>query len=190
MATIAPMCSGAPDCRMYERTCGAKNPPAPAPTGLVNGTGSDNAHMAFDSDCFSHAIASTRLWTPANTNEAATLAVEPPTEPAVCTRISRLPTAPRASAMASSGIIEPSKRSGALPMTIASISSMLTPASARAASIASRHIPAIVTSCRLATYLVCPVPRTAARLLCAISCRLPQSSRRSSNHRCSSHPAA
>ena len=35
-----------------------------------------------------------------------------------------------------------------------SISSMLTPASARAASIASRHIPAIVTSCRLATYLV------------------------------------
>ena len=45
---------------MYARTCGAKNPPAPAPTGLVNGTGNDNAHIAFDSDCFSHDTASTR----------------------------------------------------------------------------------------------------------------------------------
>ena len=103
--------------------CGAKYPPAPAPTGLVNGTGIDNAHMAFDSDCFSQAMASTRRYLPDCTRLAATIAVEPPTEPAVCTRISGLPVAPTASAMNSSGIITPSKKSGALPTTTASMSS-------------------------------------------------------------------
>ena len=49
-------------------------------------------------------------------------AVEPPTEPAVCTRNSGLPGAPSASARYSSGIITPSKKSGALPMTTASMS--------------------------------------------------------------------
>ena len=77
------MCSGAPDRRMYERTCGAKYPPAPAPTGMLNGTGTDSAHMAFDSDCFSQETVRTRLWTPDLTRLEATIAVEPPTDPAV-----------------------------------------------------------------------------------------------------------
>jgi hypothetical protein len=42
-----------------------------------------NAHMAFDSDCFSQAIVSTRRYFPDCTRLAATMAVEPPTEPAV-----------------------------------------------------------------------------------------------------------
>ena len=89
----------------------------------MNGIGIDNAHMAFDSDCFSQAIASTRRYLPDCTRLAATTAVDPPTEPAVCTRISGLPVAPMASAMNSSGIMTPSKKSGALPTTTASMSS-------------------------------------------------------------------
>ena len=123
-----------------------------------------NAHMAFDSDCFSQAIVSTRLYLPDCTRLAATIAVDPPTEPAVCTRISGLPVAPTASAMNSSGIMTPSKKSGALPTTTASMSSNVLPESARALSMASRTRPFIETSLRLATYLVCPVPSTAARL--------------------------
>ena len=53
---------------------------------------------------------------------AATRAVEPPTEPAVWTRNMGLPTAPRAGARYSSGIMLPSNMSGALPMTTASMS--------------------------------------------------------------------
>ena len=121
-----------------------------------------NAHMAFDSDCFSHAIASTRRYLPDCTRLAATTAVDPPTEPAVCTRISGLPVAPTASARNSSGIITPSKKSGALPTTTASMSSNVEPESASALSMASRTRPFIETSCRLATYFVCPVPSTAA----------------------------
>ena len=147
---------------MYERTCGAKWPPAPAPTGAANGTGRLSAHIAFDSDCFSHDTASTRRKRPDCTCAVAAIAVEPPTEPAVWTRISGLPAAPRASAIISSGIITPSNRSGALPMMIASISSHPTAASAIAASIASRHSPAIETSSRREVWWVCPVPRTAA----------------------------
>ena len=157
------MFNGAPERRMYDRTCGAKYPPAPAPTGLMKGMGIDNAHMAFDSDCFSQAIASTRRYLPDCTRLAATIAVDPPTEPAVCTRISGLPVAPMASAMNSSGIITPSKKSGALPTTTASMSSKVEPESSSARSIASRTRPFIETSLRLATYLVCPVPSTAAR---------------------------
>ncbi len=145
--------------------CGAKYPPAPAPTGLVKGTGIDNAHMAFDSDCFSQATASTRRYLPDCTRLAATTAVDPPTDPAVCTRISGLPVAPMASAMNNSGIITPSKKSGALPTTTASMSSKVEPLSASALSMASRTRPFIDTSVRLATYLVCPVPSTAARCL-------------------------
>ena len=81
---------------------------------------------------------------------AATIAVEPPTEPAVCTRSSGLPTAPSASARNSSGIMTPSKKSGALPTTTASMSFHSTLASAIARSIASRQSPAIDTSVRLA----------------------------------------
>ncbi len=121
-----------------------------------------NAHMALDSDCFSQAIASTRRYLPDCTRLAATTPVEPPTEPAVCTRISGLPVAPTASAMNNSGIMTPSKKSGALPTTTASISAIVRPESARALSMASRTRPFIDTSWRLATYLVCPVPRTAA----------------------------
>ena len=46
----------------------------------------------------------------------------PPTEPAVCTRNIGLPAAPSASARYSSGFMTPSKRSGALPRTTASMS--------------------------------------------------------------------
>src|ERR1700710_259093 len=84
---------------------------------MMNGTGTDSAHIALDSDCFSNVTPSTLLWTPACTRLAATIAVEPPTEPAVCTRSSGLPTAPSASARNSSGVIPPSKKSGAFPAT-------------------------------------------------------------------------
>ena len=129
----------------------------------MKGIGIDNAHMAFDSDCFSHAIASTRRYLPDWTRLAATTPVDPPTEPAVCTRISGFPVAPMASDMNSSGIMTPSKKSGALPTTTASMSSNVEPESASARSIASRTRPFIETSCRFATYFVCPVPSTAAR---------------------------
>ena len=78
--------------------CGAKYPPAPATTWMLNGGAIDSAHMALDSDCFSNATASTRRWMPACTRLAVTMPVAPPTEPAVCTRSSGLPTAPSASA--------------------------------------------------------------------------------------------
>ena len=113
---------------------------------MLNGTGIDSAHIALLSDCFSHATASTRRCTPEVTRELATTAVEPPTEPAVCTRSSGFPVAPMASAMNSSGIITPSNRSGALPTTTASMSSQVTSASSIARSIASRSIPDIDTS--------------------------------------------
>src|SRR3954449_2179274 len=132
---------------------------------MLNGTGTESAHIALDSDCFSKAIVRTRLCTPACTSEAATMAVEPPTEPAVCTRSSGLPEAPSASARYSSGIITPSKRSGALPTTTASMSSKVRPASSRARSTASRRRPAIDTSARSAWYLVWPTPMTAAGIL-------------------------
>ncbi len=72
---------------------GAKAPPAPseAPFPLPR------ANWALPSDCFSNATASTVRCLPAWTWEAATMAVVPPTEPAVCTRNIGLPTAPRAS---------------------------------------------------------------------------------------------
>src|SRR5262249_52285093 len=114
-------------------------------------------------DCFSHAIVSTRLYLPDCTRLAATIAVDPPTEPAVCTRINGLFVAPVASAMNSSGIITPSKKSGALPTTPASMSSNVEPESSSALSMASRTRPFIDTSWRLATYFVCPVPSTAAK---------------------------
>jgi hypothetical protein len=139
---------GAPDLRMYERTCGAKYPPAPACTGMANGIGIDSAHIAFDSDCFSNVTASTRRCVPDCTRLVATNPVEPPTEPAVWTRSSGLPTAPRASARASSGIITPSNRSGALPSTTASMSAGVSPASSSARSTASRHSPPRETSVR------------------------------------------
>ena len=108
---------------------------------------------------------STFLCTPAWTSEEATIAVEPPTEPAVCTRRSGLPAAPIDSARNSSGIITPSNRSGALPTTIASISSSVILASSSARSIASRSSPAMETSSRLARWWVWPTPITAAGCL-------------------------
>ena len=77
---------------------GAKYPPAPASSGAEKGWGTDSAHMASESDCFSKATVSTRWWMPEVTRWAATSAVEPPTEPAVWTRSIGLPTAPRAGA--------------------------------------------------------------------------------------------
>ncbi len=81
---------------------------------------------------------------------AATRAVEPPTDPAVWTRSMGLPTAPSAGARYSSGIMLPSNMSGALPMTTASMSDHVSWASARADLAASRTMPAIETSSRLA----------------------------------------
>src|ERR1700735_237753 len=74
---------------------------------MLNGGMIDSAHMALDSDCFSNATASTRRCSPACTRLAATIAVAPPTDPAVCTRSSGLPIAPSASARYSSGILTP-----------------------------------------------------------------------------------
>lgn len=54
--------------------------------------------MALDSDCFSKARVSTVRCTRDATRLEATSVVDPPTEPAVCTRIMGLPTAPSASA--------------------------------------------------------------------------------------------
>ena len=72
---------------------GANAPPAPseAPFPLPR------ANWAFPSDCFSKATARTVRCLPAWTWEAATIAVVPPTDPAVWTRNIGLPTAPRAS---------------------------------------------------------------------------------------------
>jgi hypothetical protein len=83
---------------MYARMWGAKKPPAPATSFWLKGMGSDRAHMASDSDCFSKATVRTRSWRPELTRVLATMAVEPPTDPAVWTRRMGLPTAPRASA--------------------------------------------------------------------------------------------
>src|SRR5438128_12106496 len=98
------MCRGAPDRYMYARISGAKYPPAPATSGAANGIGTDKPHVALLSDCFSNATVSTRSWTPPATRLAATIEVEPPTEPALCTRILGLPTPPSAAARHSPGI--------------------------------------------------------------------------------------
>src|SRR5260221_5082769 len=142
--------------------CGAKYPPAPAGGGMLTGGVIESAHMGLDAACFPNATASPGWCTPAWTRLVATSPVAPPTEPAVCTRSSGLPTAPSASARYSSGIITPSNRSGAFPTTTASMSARPAPASARAGSTASRHSPAIETSLRRDRCRVWPTPRTAA----------------------------
>ena len=70
----------------------------PRASGAANGWGTESAHIASESDCFSKATVSTRRWVPEVMRCAATMAVDPPTEPAVCTRIIGLPTAPSAGA--------------------------------------------------------------------------------------------
>jgi len=85
---------------------------------------------------------------------AATIAVVPPTLPAVWTRSIGLPAPPSASARKSSGIITPSKRSGALPITSASMSFQSSPASSSARSAASRTSPTCDTSIRLVSCCV------------------------------------
>ncbi len=155
--------------------CGAKYPPAPATTGMLNGGAIDSAHMALDSDCFSNATASTRRCRPACTRLAATMPVAPPTDPAVCTRSSGLPAAPSASARYSSGIITPSNRSGAFPTTTASMPASVSWASVSARSTASRHSPAIDTSVRLDRCRVCPTPSTAAFMTPPRTARTPGS---------------
>ncbi len=162
-ATSVPMCPGAPDRRMYSRMCGAKYPPAPTTSEALNGRCVDSAHVALDSDCFSNATTSTRSCTPPWMSEAPTSPVEPPTLPAVWTRVTGLPAAPSASARYASGIMTPSNRSGALPMTTASMSLNVSSASSRARRAASRTSPAIETSRRFVWYLVCPTPMTAQR---------------------------
>ena len=74
--------------------------------------------------------------------------MEAPTDPAVWTRWMGLPTAPRASHSDSSGIITPSRASGALPITTASMSAKSISASSRAARAASRTKPSRDTSPR------------------------------------------
>ncbi len=92
------MSSGAFDRRTYSRMNGAKYPPAPATSCCWKGMGNERAHIASEIDCCCQPMVSTRSCTPDSMWLAATIAVEPPTEPAVCTRNSGLPTAPRASA--------------------------------------------------------------------------------------------
>ena len=58
------MSSGALARRMYARMTGAKKPPAPVTLPPVNGSRIDNAHVAFDSLCFSKQTTSTRLCAP------------------------------------------------------------------------------------------------------------------------------
>ena len=108
---------------------------------------------------------------------AATIAVEPPTEPAVCTRSSGLPAAPSASARNSSGIITPSNRSGALPTTTASMSAK------RQLGVGQRAVDRLAAAARpstrrsrLARWCVWPMPSTAA----ACSSSVPPSRRRGS----------
>ena len=113
------------------------------------GCGSERAQVALDSDCFSKPRVRTRRWIRPWMSDAATSAVEPPTEPAVWTRRIGLPTHPRASARYNSGIMTPSKKSGALPITTASMSDHSRPASASARMAASRTSPAIETSPRV-----------------------------------------
>ena len=57
-----------------------------------------SAHIASEQLCICQPMVSTRSWTPASIIEEATIAVDPDTEPAVCTRKTGLPTAPSASA--------------------------------------------------------------------------------------------
>ena len=132
---------------------------------MPNGGDTLSAHIALPSLCFSNPIVSTRSWMPAITCWAATIAVEPPTLPAVWTRNTGLPDAASASASHSSGITTPSSMSGALPMTIASMSSIDVWASASARSTASRTSPAIDTSARArgVLRLTDPEHRTAFR---------------------------
>src|SRR5690242_16804005 len=92
---------------------------------------------------------------------AATTAVDPPTLPAVCTRMIGLPAAPSASARYSSGIITPSKMSGAVPMTTASTSPHVISASSSARTAASRTSPASDKSSRHFDIFVNPTPTTA-----------------------------
>src|SRR5262245_40826533 len=93
----------------------------------------------------------------------ATTDVEPPTLPAVWTRVIGFPAAPSASARYSSGIITPSKMSGAVPITTASTSFHVICASSSARIAASRHMPANDTSSRTFASLVWPIPTTAQR---------------------------
>src|SRR5258708_14455787 len=102
---------------------------------------------------------------------AATIAVDPPTDPAVCTRIIGLPVAPSASARYDSGIMTPSNMSGALPMTTASMSLHVSPASSSARWAPSRTSPAMETSSRLVLYAVCPMPMIAQALPIGLSRR-------------------
>ena len=130
--------------------------------------------MASLSDCFSNATVSTRSWMPACTRlrgddgrGATDRAGGVHPEHAAC------PTAPSASARYSSGIITPSKKSGALPMTTASMSAqVMLGVGERPLRAASRTRPAIETSPRVAWCLVWPMPTTATRSL-AISALLP-----------------
>src|SRR6266540_2107360 len=156
-ATFQPMCSGAPERAMYERIHGAKIPPAPMPPLRPPA----RPHCALPSACFSYATVSTRSCTPVSTRCVATNAVEPPTLPAVCTRIIGLPAPPSASAMLSSGIITPSNGSGALPSTTASMSRHVSSASSSARCAASRTSPGNDTSSRLFLCFVWPMPTIA-----------------------------
>ncbi len=58
---------------------------------MPNGGDTLSAHIALPSLCFSNPIVRTRSWMPAITCWAATIVVEPPTLPAVCTRNTGFP---------------------------------------------------------------------------------------------------
>ncbi|CAB5039788.1 unannotated protein [freshwater metagenome] len=131
-----------------------------------------SAHIASEQLCISQPIVRTRSCTPDSIKPEATIAVEPETDPAVCTRKIGLPTAPSASTSEYSGTMIPSKKSGAFPITMASISAKVICASSSARKVASRNRPGSDTSPRTAVYFVWPTPTTATRSAPIISPRL------------------
>ena len=136
---------------------GAKAPPAPIDAPRPE----PSANWALPSDCFWKPTARTRPWRPVSTRCDATMPVVPPTEPAVCTRNIGFPVAPSASVRYSSGFMMPSKRSGALPTTTASMSLQVISASSSARSAASRTRPPSDTSQRRVLCSVWPMPTIA-----------------------------
>ena len=91
-ATIAPMLFSAPDRIDVGAHVRREVPPAPAPTGLERQR-IDSARIALDSTAspMRRPVRGGRRPAP---GLAPTMAVDPPTEPAMCTRISGLPVAP------------------------------------------------------------------------------------------------
>ena len=152
---------------------GAKYPAGTGPTGLVKGTGIDNAHMAFDR-LFSQATARTRRYLPDSTRLAPTTAVDPPTDPAVHPdqRFVGRAHGIGHEQLGHHHALEEVRRLA--DDDGVDIVEGRTAVGQRSVD-GPRIRPFIDTSVRLATYLVCPVPSTAARVFAAHQASLPSS---------------